>query len=218
MADRPINLHAHEVRGILSERQTMLRRVLKPQPEKNSAGLWVWPPNETKITKRNWRGFCQTNDDGLRNFFLGSGKAREVLPGNPSDRLWARETWAQYPIELDKDRSDIWYRADGREPPSGEKIHSWKSPIFMPRWGSRITLTVTEVRVQRLQDISEADARAEGIRWTGTSYYVVAGDPHPTFKAAFAALWDSLHGPGSWAANPWCAAISFTTRMGNING
>lgn len=191
MADRPIIFSAPMVRALLDGRKTQTRRVLKPQPEHNSAGLWCWPPYGHKVTKRTWRGFCQTDDAGVRQWFSGGHKAMEALPANVGDRLWVRETWATVNSEC----GPGWaYRADGDfiQPeydghdygagPSfdydkypgeytmwcsdllaGSPGHRWRSPIHMPRWASRLTLIVTDVRVQRLQDISEEDAVAEGV-------------------------------------------------------
>ncbi|MEH7827630.1 hypothetical protein [Gemmobacter denitrificans] len=94
--------------------------------------------------------------------------------------------------------------------------YPWRPSIHMPRWASRITLTVTDVRVQRLQQISEADAVAEGVspisepndlKWEHYS-------PH---GVAFAALWNSLHGHGAWEANPWVVVPTFTVAHGNID-
>ena len=90
----------------------------------------------------------------------------------------------------------------------------------MPRWASRLTLIVTDVRVQRLQEISEDDARAEGVTphgggWTG--YGRDADLWLSNAKDGFRSLWNSIHGPGAWDANPWVAAISFETRRYNID-
>ena len=195
MSDYPIIFSAPMIRVLLDGRKTQTRRLLKPQPEKNSAGLWVWPPYVTKVTK-NWDGFCQTSDEeDLKRFF--TSPARKGLPARPGDRLWVREAWA-------KSASGVEYRADFHDA-SWQQAGPWRPSIHMPRAASRITLTVTDVRVERLQDISEADARAEGIDDCDS----VCG---------FSELWDSLYGPGSWDANPWVAAIIFTTRMGNIDG
>lgn len=138
------------------------------------------------------------------------------------DRLWVREAVTRF----DKGTCDqhIWYRAgrnderfdicsyaaraagvsDGEWPlpegPAGGAPYN-VSPIFMPRWASRITLEVTDVRVQRLQEISEEDAKAEGVEGLGCE-----SDPLST---CFSVLWQSIHGPGSWEANPWVAAITF---------
>ena len=96
---------------------------------------------------------------------------------------------------------------------SGSPGHKWRSPIHMPRWASRITLIVTGVTVERLNDISEADAWAEGVSYLshGTTRSESEG------RALYAMLWDSIHGDGAWALNPWVAAISFNVEKRNID-
>jgi hypothetical protein len=104
----------------------------------------------------------------------------------------------------------------------GDSPCRWRPSIFMPRWASRLTLTVTDVRVQRLQDISEADAVAEGIQPlnSGFGYYDPTGSQGAAFTwaaDAFGHLWNSLHGPDAWDKNPWVAAYTFTVQHGNID-
>lgn len=124
--------------------------------------------------------------------------------GRPGDRLWVRETWAT----LTGNGSRTVYRADGEEPRTGSDdtpaeqrpAMRWRASIFMPRSASRITLEVTEVRVQRLMDLTEDDARAEGVE-------VPDG---LTAVSAFALLWNRINGErASWTANPWVWAASF---------
>jgi hypothetical protein len=82
----------------------------------------------------------------------------------------------------------------------------------MPRWASRLTLEVVSVRMERLQDISEADAKAEGIESSdddGVTYWGPLGKGHFDPRVAYRSLWESLHGPGSWAANPWVWVVGF---------
>lgn len=122
--------------------------------------------------------------------------------GVPGDRLWVREAFSghhdwegQPPSDWRGVENDpIWYWADGN-PQRGD----WTKPkpsIHMPRRFSRITLEVTGVRVERLQDISEADAKAEGC--------VLQPARH-----CYEVLWEQINGPGSWAANPWVWAVEF---------
>lgn len=93
------------------------------------------------------------------------------------------------------------YRAS-EDRPEWKRI--WKPSIHMPRWASRITLEVTGVRVERLQDISEADAIAEGAPWAA------CGAPQEgSHKAGFAQLWESINGSNSWSTNPWVWVIEF---------
>lgn len=211
MADRPIIFSAPMVRALLEGRKTQTRRIIKPQPELNDAGLWVWPPNSAKISKRTWRGFCQTDEEGLKTFFDAPGKAQEALPAKVGDRLWVKESvgWIS--------RIGTVYRADDCDLSDYIEDGSlrWKSSLFCPRASSRMTLTVTEVRVQRVQEISEADARAEGV-WR--KFYPEGNEViERSFVQSFAHLWNTIHGPGSWEANPWVAAISFAVEQQNID-
>ena len=128
--------------------------------------------------------------------------------GQPGDRLWVRETWHDASSSL---HSCALYRADGID------LHwdKWTPSIHMPRWASRITLEITSVRVERLQEISIEDAKAEGawgpddsIVQKVTDYFgtdIFSANP----RKAFQMLWESINGPDSWAANPWVWVIEF---------
>jgi hypothetical protein len=129
--------------------------------------------------------------------------------GAPGDRLWVRETWAH---ERDgtgcPDDTGVLYRAtDPGWDDEGTGLR-WRPSIFMPRIASRILLEITDVRVERLQEISEDDARAEGIDLEGFRSHTegIAGREH---RIQFRTLWESIHGLNSWNANPWVWAITF---------
>jgi hypothetical protein len=143
--------------------------------------------------------------------------------GVPGDRLWVRETWAidecgkRVSLSPETWSKTGWpihrllYAADG-----DARVLAWNKrvSIHMPRWASRITLEVTDVRVQRLQDISEDDAKAEGYTTAWLERVAEAGADGPLGAPTqprhwYASLWDEINGPGSWAANPWVWAISF---------
>lgn len=184
MTERPIIFSAPMVRAILEGRKTMTRRILKPQPNMLNGGK---PLN-------NGRG----------SYSVEAGWKR--YPYAVGDRLWVREAFSySWVVSDDPDRRHlmpVWYWADGN-PDSG----SWSKPkpsIHMPRWASRITLEITDVRAQRLQEISEDDANAEGC----IHHHDPAGDGQNVIEQ-FSYLWTSIHGPGSWDANPWVAAITF---------
>jgi len=135
-----------------------------------------------------------------------------------------RETWKPHSTfagrkPRDIPESNIFYQADDSYAPSNTP---WKPGIHMPRWASRLTLEVTDVRVERLQDISEADAMAEGIHriWPeghisddGPNHYTINLDGFnanaPTAAEVYRMLWEWINGPDSWTANPWVWAISF---------
>lgn len=216
MTDRPIIFSAAMVRALLDGRKSQTRRVLKPQPEQNSAGLWVWPSNWRTGIKRF--GTClQGDEEDLVRALMGDPWRRVGYA--PGDRLYVREAFSYDRLDVDRDGTlPPWYWADGN-PSSGD----WSRPkpsIFCPRWASRITLTVTEVRVQRLQEISREDAIAEGIEGDTDGwfdYLLPATQCCARPQDSYATLWNSLHGPDAWDANPWVVAVSFTTRKGNID-
>jgi len=190
----PILFSAPMVRAILAGK-TQTRRIIKPQP----GGHTAW----------------KDEDSGLW-FTSGHGEAGDwnvPLRRQPGDRLWVKEAFrgaAGYDHQPPRDwgNKPIWYCADGEPPASG----SWwflsnraRSPLYMPRWASRIDLLVTDVCVQRLRDITEDDAKAEGAPAT-----LVPPDggsaPH---TAGFIEIWGKINGAGSWDANPWVEAITF---------
>ena len=189
MTERPILFSAPMVRAILNGRKTQTRRVIKPQPE-------------IAYVERNG-GWLEKKTSTSGNVFLstsgGEGKTEhgwlKCPYGQAGDRLWVRETFSV--CEMD-DGSQYAYRA------TGDKIGclKWKPSIFMPRLARRITLEVTSVRVERLQDISDADALAEGVDQTNTS---IGGYATERCKQ----LWKSINGPESWSANPWVWVIEF---------
>lgn len=144
--------------------------------------------------------------------------ARVYPRKQPGDLLWVREAWS--PIgELSEctGPADIHYRATSTEAEAA--LCEWKPSIHMPRWACRLRLRVTAVKVERLQDISEEDAIAEGIiamrsragsvPITVYGYDANAQNHSPSARDAFSFLWTSINGPGSWDVNPWVASYSF---------
>ena len=127
-------------------------------------------------------------------------------------RLWVREVFAYNAggkETVRKYRADMPYWDEGR-------AYLWRSPIHMPRWASRITLTVTNVRVQRVQEISPRDILAEGVD-IPEHHRGGLRDPHRWRQDHFAPLWNSIHGPDAWDRNDWVAAITFTAEQKNID-
>ena len=138
--------------------------------------------------------------------------------GQPGDRLWVRETWG-YSEDLPDGFQDgrhvsrrwLRYRADGE----AADVLRWKPSIHMPRWASRITLEVVAVRVERLQDISEEDAQAEGIELAAALAAFICDTPamrqerKSAYRSAFVDLWQSINGPGSWEQNPLVWVVEF---------
>lgn len=205
MRERPILFSGPMVRAILEGRKTQTRRVMKPQPYVDKAAqgynrvTW-WPRNAENdggmITPiAMWRDDMPIKETGASDI----GKHSPFPPG---DRLWVREAWAPCRDFESGLRSAI-HRAgpwrNGKEPSA-----KWKPSIHMPRWASRITLEVVAVRVERLQDISDDDIRAEGVTPDVATDHV-----RGPYYTAWAALWRSINGPDSWAANPWVWVVEF---------
>lgn len=178
MSERPILFSGPMVKAILEGRKTMTRRVVKPQP--------------IDVVKNK----------GLENSWCAvrlNGAFPAVCPyGQVGDRLWVRETWY---VENNDDYYP-YYKASEEHP---EIFPKWRPSIFMPRWASRITLEITGVRVEKLQEITEEDAMKEGVNWQDT-----AGLARFTAKKLFMTLWDSINGKKyPWASNPWVWVIAF---------
>jgi hypothetical protein len=190
MKERPIIFRAEMVRAILAGRKTQTRRIVKPR-HMATVGAEQFP-------------------------------ILAMYPcGSPGDRLWVRETCRAEAID-DEGLCGVRYVADGRFMPianTREASDRWVQlywyrgmegatvpPIHMPRWASRITLEITDVRVERLQDISEADAKAEGVSMPD-------GTPTPpdfwSYQQEFRHLWEQINGPGSWDANPFVWVVTF---------
>lgn len=207
MTDRPIIFSAPMVRALLEGRKTQTRRLIKPQP--------IWDYGALGIEDKAGRWiFCANTE---RGFADGLPRSRFKMPYAPGDRLYVRETWSAmmnggWTIADARRRmfnEKIVYRADGRGYEEGD---GWWSSIHMPREFSRLTLTVTEVRVQRLQGISAEDCTAEGIPFEPDALA-----PAEWSISRFADLWNSLHAPDAWDANPWVVALTFTVQHGNID-
>lgn len=155
--------------------------------------------------------------------------------GMVGGRLWVRETWAatlkgcdyDWRGQLPEGAADcLFYKADGDDLlppefalPDGKGRIRWRPSIHMPRWVSRIDLEVTGLRVERLQDISEEDALAEGVAVDRGNAYHVAGFEgemaHATARGCMETLWGTINGAGSWECNPWVWVVEFrklTTR------
>lgn len=125
------------------------------------------------------------------------------------DRLYVRErVWL--PEGTDNPHGHVTYHADHGD----DRALKWRPGIHMPRWASRLTLTVTDVRIERLQEISEEDAIAEGSR--EPSLVPIIGACWSE-RDAYAKLWEHINGPGGWGANPWVVALTFTVEQRNID-
>lgn len=196
MKERGIIFNAEMVRAILDGRKTQTRRIIKSVPATHNFHGWVMSSTQAK-------------DEGKACWAIGdSPLLKEPIRlncplGKIGDRLWVRETWrkfdfsdecgcSEYPCGCPENGA-IMYRATQDD---GES--KWRPSTHMPRRYSRITLEITNVRVERLQDISEQDAIAEGI----TNISVLS-------KYIFSKLWESIYGFDSWSSNPWVWVIEF---------
>ncbi|WP_444934942.1 hypothetical protein [Microbulbifer sp. JTAC008] len=210
MKEKPILFNAEMVRAILDGRKTQTRRLIKPQPfngasdEEAIKQIGGLPPRLSlhQVINQAWR----------------SGYADIPCPlGKPSDRLWVRETHHL------SHQNKVTYRADYpfnpfNEDECGEDCsmvgEKWRPSIYMPRWASRICLEITNVRIERIQDINGDDANAEGIQ-----SWIDSFKARPTYHqnsnlggypvTAFSRMWKSIYGDHSWDQNPWVWVIEF---------
>lgn len=180
MKERPILFSGSMVRAILEGRKTQTRRIIKPQPIPYSGA------GDSKRKGHPWMP--------IGGVFKQSWRCPY---GKPGDRLWVRETWAYegtdgssvLPIQYRADRSD-WLECS-----------KWKPSIYMHRAASRIDLEITGIRAEQIQEITEDDAKAEGVE----PYAPDDG----RYGAGYKSLWDSINGVGSWDVNPWVWVVEF---------
>jgi len=216
--ERPILFNGPMVRAILAGKKTQTRRKVK---------LRTGPVDDNGDTS-DFVTSSIINDSILREVRRPSICGSRPVPcpyGVPGDRLWVRETWAPFyasgssVVAWPDDTEDAnaarylatpeVVRACPSSPSRGQASvdvavigsqgHRWRPSIHMPRWASRITLEVTDVRVERLREISPVDARAEAPtlgKWQ-------------TARDAFASLWEKIHGEGSWGMDPWVWVVGF---------
>ncbi|GGC70410.1 hypothetical protein [Chelatococcus reniformis] len=234
MTDIPILFSAPMVRAMLDGRKTQTRRLLGSSPD-----IFYVDGEPAPVT------VVHVDGERLPRIAIGRVLTKHELRFAVGMRLWVREAWRlpatcdEYSpvrfvaglaergchgpsgfVRFEADARNAWGEPYGLEVPMGRL----RASMHLPRSLTRLTLVVTDVRVQRLQDISEADAIAEGLtrlpatgRWVvnrGDQYFGGASfDPRVTY----AELWDSINGPGSWASNPWVVAISFAVHRCNID-
>lgn len=215
MTDKPIDMNPAQMLGLLEGRKTQDRRVLKPQPD-NSLPI-------------GGAEFVKMYDDPGRwcwlNGFDGSIVAPFDAPHAPGNRLWVREAHymtnkhayrlsvgVEQSLNPTDDYEACVYACGFDRSTGGLRL---RPSIHMPRWASRLTLIVTDVRVQRLQEISDADAIAEGCK----GYVSACGDFGESPVEQFRDLWDSLNAKRGfgWDDNPWVTATTFTVHNTNID-
>lgn len=183
------------VRAILDGRKTQTRRVVKPQCVLTSGSGFSW--------KGFLYGAAFTYSETVRNFAI------KACPyGKPGDQLWVRETFCEWD-------DGFVYAATCSD--QERSVSKFKPSIHMPRRASRIQLEIVSVRVERLNEISEADAKAEGVQDNSYGNWRnyrpdFDGDKHDllaTAKESYQSLWESINGAGSWAENPWVWVVEF---------
>ena len=241
MSDKPILFSAPMVRALLEGRKTQTRRVLKPQPSEWTA----------RIIDISTPYFCDDHQAWGQMETIWSSPSWDSPMGEPMReewhplplrfaigvRLWVREAWRvdrrhDHEPPRDVDTKTVWYEADGEVCGAGIVLGRYRHARFMPRWASRLTLTVTNVRVERLQDISEEDAWAEGI-WRVDGFTHRDGTDHADWswqdedcdfdlngtdaRDGYSKLWDHINGAGAWEENPWVVAVSFSVALKNID-
>lgn len=207
MKERPILFSGPMVRAILEGRKTMTRRVVKLR---HGADVVVVNGKVWKPARVDYAGYV------------------DCPYGQPGDRLWVREAFQPlFADGVENHWETDWKTGKGYaiSYPATDGIHEYldaddnltdacKPSIHMPRWASRILLEITAVRVERLQDISEADARAEGVTDggclnCGEPEPCACAQPAPDARDSFCRLWQSINGPGSWADNPRVWIVEF---------
>lgn len=199
--DRPILFSSPMVKALLAGTKTQTRRVSKKQD---------WPEAVVRRYPRQHGAGYEVGDRlWVRETGNWRGPMRNLLPGAPHEI-----TFIFYAADSERGRSEFF-----------DDIN--KPAIFMPRWASRITLTITDVRVQRLQEITEADAQAEGVLWVPghgeiTPSELNADPGYSNFlncKEGYQVLWDHLNSRRGfgWDTNPWVVALTFTIAHRNID-
>lgn len=233
MKERPINLRQHEAAAIVAGRQTQLRRVVKGQKP-----AWKRISVEDDIKGSEFFVICGDREGALRPI-LGCIRCPYGQPGDrlwgrethaiqhaceddapPFDDgrpVWRRSAddidgvqpaWMQAHYKATDPAPDLCCEGCGTCDRDDSGPH-WRSPIIMPRWASRIALDIACVRVERLKSISDDDLIAEGMIANTTARCIRGDSMHPPTSTQFADRWDSIHGPGSWDANPWVWVIEF---------
>lgn len=214
---RPILFSSEMIRAILDGKKSMTRRIIKPQPHD------INDRTSEEVNAAWQEGFVPV----------------KCPYGTVGDVLWVREGFTIL------ESNEIIYKADSSPAPYGLQLlpdgsyfdGRWKPSIHMPRWASRITLEITDIRVERLQDISEEDAKAEGLKaitkdggitikygipdtdglpgtdnfgWQWQDWHI---DPRMAYKL----LWESINGAGSWEVNPFVWVIQFKPHLVNVD-
>lgn len=235
MKARPILFSSPMVQALLAGRKTQTRRIV---PADLSDILQFYGNNSEEVSIRWGRAIDDFDTEGAPQWLAYSEDYPEEGVteigdgyGHSGDLLWVRET-----TEADEQTHDTIalsrYVADGEsvlysgcaDPEFNGSVAHWdyhqdtRPSIHMPRWASRLTLRITDVRVERLQEISEADAKAEGAKCMdiATGKEDILGCCG-SYRAHYQYIWESINGPGSWDANPWVWCVSFDVIHANVD-
>jgi hypothetical protein len=207
MKERPLIFTGPSIRAILEGRKSQTRRIMRPQPELVPEDVWNVTPARYKHGDYWWRAAKAKSMVEVRD-------AHALGPyGVPGDRVYAKETWSTRACtQHDGGVTDqpctcrpVLYAADFPEPSSGKRPGGWRTPLYMARRDARIVLELTRVRVERLQEITEEDAVAEGMDNIKAKV--------PRCRDVYSMTWDAIHARGApeflWTANPFVWALSF---------
>lgn len=199
MKERPILFSGPMVRAILEGRKTQTRRIINPQPPEHIDRL-----HGNALRKRFPYQLEDDSGNPCGKGFQDDNHQFWRPVGLAGDRLWVKETFSAAGVFGEDGRK--FYRADYVDGKHPSGLH-WKPSIFCTRKASRITLEIVNVRVERLQDISEQDAAAEGCKCPGCMGDNLSGCPD--CKDDYRLLWNRINGPSSWDKNPWVWVIEF---------
>ncbi len=215
MKAKPILLNDEMVRAIAIGRKTQTRRPFKVQ-QSGDCPNEMWPTAIDHILQ--WR------EQSGSWFGLNGSKTLGWTPahwGQPGDLLWVRECWAVSGMYRDGYRYE--YRAHPADGEHFRSVQGWKPSIHMPRCASRLTLLINDIRIARLNDISEVDAKAEGVRRSecegcGKTTPCI-GCRHPFYASSFRRTWDSIYSEtyARWDRNPWVWVIGFDAVEANVD-
>ena len=203
--ETPILFSTDMVKAILDGRKTMTRRIIKPQPHhEDSLECGTYTP--ALIDKD---GMMYPADYQIFGAYTLDGEIGWKCPyGTIGDRLWVRETWCQPDLSDD----EVWYKASCDE--DVIELIKWKPSIHIPKRYCRIWLEITNIRVERVQDITESDAIAEGSQLPIENLPKSCQQAVWSERQQFSRLWDSINlKSGSWESNPWVWVISFVRTL-----
>ncbi|MFP1727983.1 hypothetical protein ACLEDU_02370 [Lonsdalea quercina] len=186
MKERGMIFNGEMVRAILDGRKTQTRRIVSPEPELTARSGFAW--------KGSIYGSGSSFRETSENF------AHVACPfGKVGDRIWVRETFGDAGVRL-------VYRADSNDG-SACKVRRWTPSIHMPRQASRITMEITGVRVERLRDLTDEDAVAEGA--PKLEHLPYNPQDHKKARTWFRGVWSGIYGEESWSSNPWVWVVEF---------